>query len=76
MGTVWRAQDTKLGRDVALKFLPEAFAADAERMARFSREAGAITIAKEPVPVDGKGVVMVTKPICVARTALYRAAVP
>jgi serine/threonine protein kinase len=39
MGEVYRARDSKLGRDVALKVLPEAFAGDAERMARFQREA-------------------------------------
>jgi eukaryotic-like serine/threonine-protein kinase len=39
MGEVYRARDSKLGRDVALKVLPEAFARDAERMARFQREA-------------------------------------
>ena len=39
MGEVYRARDTKLGRDVAIKVLPEAFARDTERMARFQREA-------------------------------------
>jgi serine/threonine protein kinase/Tol biopolymer transport system component len=39
MGEVYRARDTKLKRDVALKVLPEAFANDPERMARFQREA-------------------------------------
>ena len=39
MGEVYRARDTSLNRDVALKILPESFAADAERVARFKREA-------------------------------------
>jgi serine/threonine protein kinase len=39
MGEVYRARDSKLGRDVAIKVLPDAFARDAERMARFQREA-------------------------------------
>jgi hypothetical protein len=39
MGEVYRARDLKLGRDVAIKVLPEAFARDADRMARFQREA-------------------------------------
>jgi hypothetical protein len=39
MREVYRARDPRLARDVALKVLPEAFAADSERMARFEREA-------------------------------------
>jgi len=39
MGEVYRARDTRLDRDVAIKILPEAFTADAERVARFQREA-------------------------------------
>ena len=39
MGEVYRARDTKLDRDVALKVLPEAFTSDPDRLARFEREA-------------------------------------
>ncbi len=39
MGEVYRARDTKLDRDVAIKVLPEDFATDPERLARFEREA-------------------------------------
>jgi serine/threonine protein kinase len=39
MGQVWQATDTQLNRQVALKILPDAFAADPDRLARFQREA-------------------------------------
>ena len=48
MGEVYRATDTKLRRDVALKVLPEVFAKDAERMARFSREAVVLASLNHP----------------------------
>src|SRR5215831_13523334 len=48
MGEVYRARDTKLNRDVALKLLPEAFAKDAERMARFKREAQVLASLNHP----------------------------
>ena len=39
MGAVFRGRDTRLGRDVAIKILPDAFVLDADRLARFQREA-------------------------------------
>jgi serine/threonine protein kinase len=48
MGEVYRARDARLGRDVAIKVLPAAFAADHERLARFEREARALAAVSHP----------------------------
>ena len=59
MGEVYRARDTRLGRDVAIKILPRMFTSDPERLARFEREArmlaalnhphiGAFTVSRKP----------------------------
>jgi serine/threonine-protein kinase len=48
MGQVFRARDTKLDRDVAIKTLPEAFAHDADRLARFQREAKTLAWLNHP----------------------------
>ncbi len=48
MGEVYRARDTKLERDVALKILPEGFTHDAERLARFEREAQVLASLNHP----------------------------
>lgn len=48
MGEVWRATDEKLGREVALKVLPEDFAKDPDRLARFEREAKVLASLNHP----------------------------
>src|SRR3990170_7716458 len=48
MGEVYEAHDSKLGRDVAIKVLPEQFARDPERLARFQREAKMLAALNHP----------------------------
>ncbi|MGB6544460.1 MAG: serine/threonine-protein kinase, partial [Candidatus Acidiferrales bacterium] len=48
MGEVYRARDARLGRDVAVKVLPEAFARDAEKLSRFQREAKMLAALNHP----------------------------
>ena len=48
MGQVWQATDTQLGREVALKILPDAFATDPDRLARFEREAKVLASLNHP----------------------------
>src|SRR5450755_4437784 len=48
MGEVYRARDTRLGRDVALKILPESFAREGDRLRRFEQEAQAVAALNHP----------------------------
>ena len=48
MGQVWQATDTQLNRQVALKILPDAFAEDPDRLARFTREAQILASLNHP----------------------------
>jgi len=52
MGEVWRARDTELDREVAVKVLPESFASDANRLERFQREAKALAALSHPNLLD------------------------
>src|SRR4051812_4006017 len=65
MGEVYRARDTKLGRDVAVKVLPSSFSTDTDRLSRFEREARLLASLNHPnigaiysivsLPPDGRG---------------------
>src|SRR6516162_7150908 len=48
MGDVYQASDSKLGRNVAIKFLPESFASDNDRVLRFEREARVLALLNHP----------------------------
>ncbi|MGA9558254.1 MAG: serine/threonine protein kinase, partial [Terriglobales bacterium] len=48
MGEVYRARDTRLGREVALKILPSSFTSDADRLRRFEQEARAVAALNHP----------------------------
>src|SRR5262249_47961395 len=56
MGAVYRAADTKLNRDVAIKVLPEAFAEDPVRMQRFEREARLLAAVNHPNIATSHGI--------------------
>ena len=55
MGQVWQATDTQLNRQVALKILPDAFAADPDRLSRFQREAQILASLNHPNIVSSRG---------------------
>ena len=57
MGEVYRARDTRLNRDVAIKVLPELFASDAERLSRFEREAQVLASLNHPHIAQVYGVI-------------------
>ena len=67
MGEVFRAHDTRLGRDVAIKVLPEAFASDHERLARFRREAHILASLNHPSIAAIYGIEEVGAPLAGAR---------
>src|SRR5262245_64550655 len=58
MGEVYRAHDTRLHRDVAIKVLPELFAADPDRLSRFEREAHLLASLNHPHIAHVHGLVM------------------
>jgi eukaryotic-like serine/threonine-protein kinase len=86
MGEVYRARDTRLARDVAIKILPQLFAADPERVARFEREAQTLAALNHPhiaqifglvdLPSGGQALVMELVPGENLAERLRRGAIP
>jgi serine/threonine protein kinase len=69
MGEVYRARDTKLNRDVAVKILPELFAADPERLARFTRETQTLALNHPNIAPTSTASRPRGSGLCVARVA-------
>jgi len=68
MGVVWKAVDTTLDREVAIKILPDSFAADPERLARFAREAKLLAALNHPNVAAIYGIHEVPEPESSSRT--------
>ncbi len=70
MGQVYRATDTTLGRQVAIKILPDAFALDPDRLARFEREAKTLALLNHPhvAAIYGSR----NRPVCTPRDGTRR----
>lgn len=77
MGQVYRARDTRLDRDVAIKILPEAFAHDTERLARFTREAKTLAaLALVDTPAGEREIHIVPTPPATGNWTVARGAQP
>jgi serine/threonine protein kinase len=77
MGVVWRALDTKLEREIAIKTLPEELASDRERLGRFKREAKAVAALNHPNIVtvhsveEADGAYFITMELVEGKTLAY-----